>query len=396
MIRGLMVAVLGLWMISVAGTAQQLQGLARVDPAQSMVVDAADGGVELRLYLSQGVPFRTFTVKDPQRFIVEFQEAHWDGVTPDALLNSDRIAAVRFGRMRPGWSRLVLDLTQPMAVELADMQIDPGTGTALVRIALAPTSLAAFEATAIASPPLPDAVEMPAWPELRVVLDPGHGGIDPGAAADGLKEADLMLSFARELRDVLRALDIEVTLTRTEDVFVSLRDRIAIAHRAEADVFVSLHADTIAEGNARGATVYTLSEEASDRASAELAAQLDRADLLVGVDLAGTDDAIAQTLMELARLETGPRSQALAEAVVGGLKNGVGRINSRPLRQAGFSVLRAPDIPSILLELGFLSDGRDLSDLRDPAWRANAARAVAEGIQLWAMEDAETKALLRQ
>jgi N-acetylmuramoyl-L-alanine amidase len=118
--------------------------------------------------------------------------------------------------------------------------------------------------------------------------------------------------------------------------------------------------------------------------------------LLSGVDLQGTDDAVAQVLMELARIETGPRGQALARAVVDGLQSGLGRINSRPLRQAGFSVLRAPDIPSILIELGFLSNDRDLNDLGDPEWRASAAEAIADGIQIWASEDSVLRTMMRQ
>jgi N-acetylmuramoyl-L-alanine amidase len=187
-----------------------------------------------------------------------------------------------------------------------------------------------------------------------------------------------------------------VSLTREADVFVPLQTRIALAHNAGADVFVSLHADTLAFGQAQGATVYTLSDEASDTASSELAERLDRDELLAGVDLQGTDDAVAQVLMELARIETGPRGQALARAVVDGLQSGLGRINSRPLRQAGFSVLRAPDIPSILIELGFLSNDRDLNDLGDPEWRASAAEAIADGIQIWASEDSVLRTMMRQ
>jgi len=386
-----------LWLIAGQLAAQDLQAIARVDPAQSMVVDGAQGTVEVSMHLSQGLPFKTFTMANPTRVVLDFREAVWDSVTPEGLLNSDRVTQVQFGKNRPGWSRLVLTLAEPMKITLADMIIDPSTGTAVAELRLSPTSMERFLETST-----PESGQS-ALPEgtltqdtLHVVLDPGHGGVDPGATVDGLKEADLMLSFARELRDVLRALGITVTLTRTEDVFVSLPARIALAHKVQADAFVSLHADTIAQGTARGATVYTLSAEASDRASAELAERLDRDELLSGVDLQGIDDEVAQILMDLARRETGPRGQALAASIVDGLKTGVGRINSKPLRQAGFSVLRAADIPSVLLELGFLSDGKDLSDLRDPAWRARAAAAVADGIQLWAMDDAQVKSLLRQ
>lgn len=231
---------------------------------------------------------------------------------------------------------------------------------------------------------------------MRVVLDPGHGGIDPGAEAGDVNEARLMLTFARELREVLLRADFEVVLTREADVFVSLERRIAIAHQVEADLFISLHADSLASGMAHGATVYTLSDSASDAASAALAERHNRADLLAGLDLTGTDDVVADVLMDLARLETQPRADALARAMVGGIRAATGHVNRRPLRSAGFSVLKAADIPSVLLEAGFLSTPEDLKNLKDPAWRTRLAEGVRDGLLAWAEEDAAQAALRRR
>lgn len=232
---------------------------------------------------------------------------------------------------------------------------------------------------------------------LIVVLDPGHGGIDPGAERDGVTEKELMLTFARELQDVLlRDGNFEVVLTRNDDSFVSLDRRVAIAHAAGGQVFISLHADALAEGQAHGATVHLLSDSASDAASAALAERHDRDDLLAGIDLTGQDDQVAGILMDLARQETQPRAERLAQALVKGIAAAELPLNSRPVRRAAFSVLKAPDIPSILLEVGFLSSPRDLKNLRDPAFRQSMAEALLEGLTLWVAEDAAISDLVRQ
>jgi len=222
-----------------------------------------------------------------------------------------------------------------------------------------------------------------------VVLDPGHGGIDPGAERGEVKEADLVLTFARELKELMmRDGDTIVVLTREEDVFVPLETRISVARAAGADVFLSLHADAIAEGEAVGATVYTLSDEASDAAGKTLAERHDRADLLAGVDLTEQDDMVARVLMDMARTETEPRVERLADALVAAIQRQDLRMHRRPRQEAGFSVLKSPDIPSALLELGFLSSDRDLKRLQDKAWRAKMAAAVREGLRGWAKDEA--------
>jgi len=233
---------------------------------------------------------------------------------------------------------------------------------------------------------------------VRVVLDPGHGGIDPGAEYGGMNEADLMLTFARELRvELLRAGGFDIVLTRDADVFVPLETRISIARAAEADLFISLHADSLPEaaGQAHGATVYTLSEEASDEASQTLAERHDGADLMAGVDLSGQGDEIALVLMEMARMETQPRADRLAAHLVDGITDATGRMNSRPLRSASFSVLKSPSVPSVLVELGFLSSPRDREKIASPEWRAKAAAGMRAALQAWAAEDATRARLFR-
>ncbi len=161
-------------------------------------------------------------------------------------------------------------------------------------------------------------------------------------------------------------------------------------------MFLSLHADALAEGEAHGATIYTLSEEASDAAAAGLAARHDRSDLLAGVDLNNHDDVVAGVLMDLARLETAPRSERLAEQLVTAIQEAGGQMHKRPHQRAGFSVLKAPDIPSVLIELGFLSSTRDRNNLQDETWRAATVASIRAGLQLWVVQDAAEAQLLRR
>ena len=405
-------AVLTVWLGIVAGLGQAQEAgfgaLARLDPEASHVRDAGFGGAEVVLALSQGVPYRVFTLTGPNRLVIDFREVDWQGADPAGLLEGTRVAALRFGGFRPGWSRLVAELAEPLLVARAGLVTDPGSGAAVLSVRLERGDQIAFERAAGA--PRDPRWDLPEPAPLRplarrsdpdraliVMIDPGHGGIDPGAQSGQASEAALMLVMARELREVLRrAGGFDVRMTRETDVFVSLEARVALARAAGADLFVSLHADAIEEGRARGAAIYTLAEEASDAASAALAERHDRDDLLAGVDLSGSDDRVAGVLMDLARLENTPRSEALAGHLVAGIENAVGRVHKRPIRQADFSVLKAADIPSVLVELGFLSTEEDLRNLQDPVWRAGMAAGLRDGILAWAEEDAALARLRRQ
>jgi len=388
--------------LSLPAGAQEFRALARVIPGESYLRDAGQGA-ELGLSLSQAVPFRVFTMNDPMRVVVDFREVAWDGLAAD-FNTATAIAGVQTGAAREaGWSRMVLDISAPMGVDLAAMATDDSTGAAQITITLSPRS--ANEFSRLAQTPadleaaLQAAVTAPDQGDDRfvVVIDPGHGGVDPGAVRGEHTEADLVLTFARELRDILRRTGrVEVFLTRDSDVFVPLPTRLSLARAAGADAFISIHADAIAEGRAQGATVYTLSETASDAASAALAEQHDRADLLAGIDLHGADDVVAGVLMDLARTETAPRANDLAEAVVTAIGDLGLRLHSRPRMEAGFTVLKAADIPSVLVEVGFMSDDGDLENLLDPVWRTEMQDALRAAILDWADTDAARRELVRQ
>ncbi|MFT6426015.1 MAG: N-acetylmuramoyl-L-alanine amidase [Celeribacter sp.] len=391
----LITAALGVWSVlcpqSLAAQ-DSFVALAQVGGDGARVVDRGDGAT-LSLTLSQPVPYRIFTLTDPLRMVIDFAEVDWTGFNPIAFDQAAAITAVRVGGFRPGWSRMVLDLSEPVAVNAAQMlRTDEG---ATLHLSLEPIADAVFAERsgvpetarfALAGDPVelgPVArVPIGSGP-LRVVLDPGHGGIDPGAERDGQRESDLMLAFAQELRDVLvRAGGFEVVLTRDDDTFVPLETRISIARAVAADVFLSLHADALSEGQAHGATLYTLAERATDEASLKLAERHDRADILAGIDLSDQDDVIAAVLLDMARTETEPRTDRLADALVTRLQKSI-EMHKRPRMEAGFSVLKSADVPSILLELGFLSSPKDRANLVDPEWRHTAAQAIRDALGAW-------------
>jgi N-acetylmuramoyl-L-alanine amidase len=382
-----------------------LTALAHFNPLPSSIRDSGDG-ISITLALSQPVPYRISTLADPPRLVLDFREVDWSALDPARFARGRHVKALRAGLLAPGWSRLVLELDGPYGVRKAELATRNLDGRAVLRIELAPVSAARFAASTGAPKSslwaLPKPV--PLGPPKRrasgdrplvVVLDPGHGGIDPGSINGVIYEKDITLSFARALREVLIRKGYQVVMTRTSDVFVPLETRLSVARAAGADLFLSIHADAEASREATGATVYTLAKKATNTASAELAARHDRNDIMAGVDLTNTDDRIATVLMDLARTENQPRSDMFAAALVKAIKAAHLKMHRRPHQVAAFSVLKSPDVPSALLELGYLSSRSDLKKLQDPAWRVRMEDAIAAAIGSWAKEDAAQAALLR-
>jgi N-acetylmuramoyl-L-alanine amidase len=373
------------WAVAAALAAARAQGAAAAPPARvaaaAIAATESETTVSLTLDAPLDAPLSPFALDDPPRLVLDLPELDWAAAPPAP---AGLVAGLRFGLAAPGRSRLVLDLAAPARVVAAA----PAAGGARLTLRLAPDDPARFAARAGWPPgaarhePGPAAPPPPA--ARRIVLDPGHGGADPGAVREGLREKDVALAFARELAPRLAARGWRVTLTREDDRFVALSDRVAVAQRAGARAFLSIHADTVAQGDASGASVYVLSAQASDAEAAALAARENRADALGGLSLPAADDDVARALIALVRGPTMARSRDLGEALVAGLSARVPVLASAPLRGAGFRVLKAPDVPSALLELGFLSNAEDRARLADPAWRAEAAEAVAGALDAWA------------
>jgi N-acetylmuramoyl-L-alanine amidase len=218
------------------------------------------------------------------------------------------------------------------------------------------------------------------------VLDPGHGGIDNGTrASSGELEKSIVLEFSLMLREQIEKTGkYRVVMTRSDDTFVPLAERVNLARARQAWLFISIHADALArgDGDAQGATIYTLSETASDAASARLAENENRADAIAGLDLSAEPDDVADILIDLARRETKTFSVQFARGLVTEMRNAT-RLHKDPLRSAGFRVLKAPDVPSVLVELGYVSNRGDLKSLTSEAWRNRTAASIAKAIDTY-------------
>ncbi|MFN3614802.1 MAG: N-acetylmuramoyl-L-alanine amidase, partial [Rubrimonas sp.] len=221
---------------------------------------------------------------------------------------------------------------------------------------------------------------------LVVAIDPGHGGVDPGALHGDLREKDVTLAMAQALAQALSDRGHQPALTREADVFVSLAARRQAARRAGADALISLHADPWRDASASGASVYTLSDAASDALAERLAARENDADRAALAAYPGLSPDLSAALIDIARRGARGASERLGAALIGALRREGAADAGRPLRAAAFQILRAPDIPSALVELGFLSNADDRARLADPAWRAAAAEAMAEALDAWAAE----------
>jgi N-acetylmuramoyl-L-alanine amidase len=345
--------------------------------------------------LSRKIDIRAFTLADPYRVIVDMQQVNFQ-LPPNAGEHGrGLVKAFRYGLVLPGASRMVLDVTAPVRVDKAFV-IDAAEGQP-ARLVLDLTKVdreTFLRAVAIdnrlphPTSPLHKSEHEPAKsggdPRPTIVIDPGHGGIDTGTRGpNGEMEKALVLDFGLMLRDKIEKTGkYRVVMTRNDDTFVELTERVRLARARQAQLFISIHCDALArgEGEAQGATVYTLSDNASDSEAARLAEEENRADVIAGVDLSAEPNQIADILIDLAQRETRTFSTQFARTLVTELRATV-RLHKHPLKSAGFRVLKAPDVPSVLIELGFVSNGQDLKQLTSDAWRARAGDSVVHAIE---------------
>ena len=369
---------------------------ARLLHENSFAKDRFFGGLEINLSLSQGVPYKISFLEDPISLIIDFNIVSFDEIDPQKLNHSKNIKFIKFEELDSKWSRLSIQFEDFWNIENTEMRIDPNDSSATISILLKSVSEDVFKSENVNSKNFlksenSEQKEKSAVIENKefvVVLDPGHGGKDPGAEASGYRESNLMLELAAAVKEsLIRNTEFKVVLTRNEDVFLSLEDRITIATQSGADLFISLHADAVIEGEASGTTVYLLSENATDKMSAQLASRHDRSEILRDVDLSGIDSQVASVLIDMARQETKPRNEAIASFILKVFKEQITELSSQPLRYAAFSVLKSPDIPSILIEAGFMSTPSDLQNLITPKWRVEFADALSEAISRWQIKD---------
>ena len=343
--------------------------------------------------LSKKVDVHVFALGNPYRVIVDAADVSFQ--MPPGLGKEQRglVSAYRYGLFAPGKSRIVIDVNGPFLIDKSFVLEARDDQPARLVIDLVPTDEATFlaklreakQGSAEAAPvPLPPAPSHPIDAKPIVVLDPGHGGVDPGAnSANGVSEKDIVLLFAQRLKEKLTATGrYEIHLTRDDDTFLPLKERVAFAQKKGAGLFLSIHADYFPAkiDDARGATVYTLSEQASDEEARALAAKENFSDAIAGVELPeDSDEVVANILIDLAQRETQNRSLIFARSIVGELA-AKGTLHTKRLRYAGFRVLKAPDVPSVLLELGFLSNAEDEKQLISAAWRDRMTDSVTAAI----------------
>ncbi|MGA7253809.1 MAG: N-acetylmuramoyl-L-alanine amidase [Pseudolabrys sp.] len=346
--------------------------------------------------LSRKIDITAFMLADPYRVVVDLPRTTFKLPANTGVQARGLVKAFRYGLIMQGGSRIVLDTKAPVRLEKAFV-IDAAEGQpARLVLDLVATDRASFmrnitlanrsaQQSASARPSdAPPKVEGDARP--LIVIDPGHGGIDNGAKGTGGElEKDVVLAFALILREKLEAQGkYRVAMTRSEDEFIALGERVRFARSRNAALFVSVHADALPkrEGLAEGATVYTLSENASDAEAARLAETENKADVIAGVDLTAEPDDVANILVDLAQRETKTFSMQFARTVVDELKSAA-RLHKHPLKSAGFKVLLAPDVPSVLVELGYMSTKDDLKQLTSANWRARTAQALAQAVDAY-------------
>ena len=359
-----------------------------------VATDARLGGDEARtrfvMDLTRPVEVSAFTLADPYRIVLDLPQVVFQLPARVGEAGRGLVKAFRFGLVMQGGSRIVLDATAPVRVEKVFV-IDPADGQpgrlVLDLVAIDRDSFLrniALENRPKRSQPSVKA-DHDANSDARplVVLDPGHGGLDSGTVAPtGDTEKTIVLEFAQQLREKLeKSGKYRVAMTRTDDRFVPLADRVQLARLRQAALFLSIHADALVhrDSESRGASIYTLSETASDAEAARLAEAENRADVIAGVDLSAEPNDVADILIDLAQRETKAFSANFAHALVKELK-ATSRLHKHPLKSAGFRVLKAPDVPSVLIELGYVSSSQDLKYLMSDAWRARATDSIVQAI----------------
>ncbi|MBT5241838.1 MAG: AMIN domain-containing protein [Rhodospirillaceae bacterium] len=404
-----------------------LTGIASVSMAPSVLAAGVGSALSFRLHdhgthtrlvleLTEGADFSIFQLTDPLRTVIDLPEIDWSLPGADAALRAGVVRDLRYGLFQPGQSRVVVDLAQPANVDRAFVLAPTASTPWRLVIDLKPVSQAAFlgqtgpanrvlvarpgeKALVLREPrenievadasrvntraPLPENKPAVRRADRKpvIAIDPGHGGVDPGAiGVSGVREKDITLAAARQLKESLdRTGRYKVVLTRTRDVSLGLRQRIAISRRAAADIFVSLHADSVGRPDVKGLSVYTLSETASDREAAKLAETENKADLIIGMDLTNESTDVRNILIDLAQRESMNLAAHLAAKLISQLKREVTLLRNTH-RFAGFAVLKAPDVPSVLLEMGYLSNREEEKSLRQKAYRQKLVVSITRAL----------------
>src|SRR5215467_13724477 len=384
--------VCALLVVAAAAPAPETRAPGDLPVARDVRLAGDEAKTRLIVDLDRKIEVRAFALANPFRVIVDMPQVTF--AFPDKTGEKGRglIKAFRYGLVMQGGSRIVIDLSKPAKIEHTQV-LDPANGQpARLVLDLAATDRDTFMRALALNNRAPDRPrrrdpepkEETADPRPLVVLDPGHGGPDHGsrlAPSESLEKA-IVLDFCLLLRDKLeKAGKYRVAMTRSDDTFVALADRVIFARERKAALLVSVHTDALEEGggDAQGATIYTLSDTPSDPAAANVAEAENRADVIAGLDLTAEATDVADILIDLAKRETKTFSLQFARTLVGELRNAT-RMHKEPMRSASFVVLKAPDIPSVLVELGYVTNRQDLKSMTSEPWRAKATDAVMQAV----------------
>jgi N-acetylmuramoyl-L-alanine amidase len=352
----------------------------------------------LVIELSDPVNLRAFALANPDRVVIDMPEVSWRLGAPPRPTGFGSVKSYRYGLFRGGNSRIVIDLNQPVTVSDA-LVLPPSAGFGYrVVIDLFPTTRPKFDANAGWPADLKkresDAEKLAALiaaqasplPQARggkkiIVIDPGHGGLDSGTVGvNGLMEKDLALAEGLKLARELRARGYTVYMTRDNDTFIPLRQRVAIGRADKADLFIALHADSNPDAGVTGLSIYTLNDGRSDREAAALARRENQSDVIAGVDLSGGNNPVAPILIDLAQRDTINKSSRFATTALGQLSHATDILARSPHRSASLAVLVAPDVPAVLIELGYLSNASDAAQMNSDHWRVGVAEAIANAV----------------
>ena len=350
----------------------------------------------LVIELSDPVNLRAFALSNPDRVVIDMPQVAWRLGAPPKPSGFGPVKSYRYGLFRTGNSRMVIDLNQPVTVADA-LVIPPAAGFGYrVVIDLFPTNRAKFDALAGWPADLKkresDAEKLAAMiaaqqsPPARgggkkiIVIDPGHGGLDSGTVGvNGLMEKDLALAEGLKLRRELQSRGYTVFMTRADDTFIPLRQRVAIARADKADLFIALHADSNPDPSVTGLSIYTLNDGRSDREAAALARRENQSDVIAGVDLSGNSP-VAPILIDLAQRDTINKSSRFATSALSSLAPVTDILARSPHRRASLAVLTAPDVPAVLIELGYLSNAHDAAQMNSDTWRGRVADGIADAV----------------
>lgn len=371
-------------------------------PVVTTAIDIVAKGRITRLFveLTAETGFTATVLADPYRVVIDLAEVRFDLPPGAGQISKGLVRQVRYGVVEKGKSRIVIDTAGPVLIKQSQLLPKKGKSKPRIAIDLVGTTPDAFTAAQMrdeqpssseitaslpAIMPLAKPSASPETPRTDgkkvIVIDPGHGGIDPGALSPSkTKEKDVVFAFALELKKELEQTGrFDVRMTRTEDKFMTLTDRVAFTRKAGADLFIAIHADTVRGKTANGTTLYTLSDTASDEEAAALASKENKTDIIAGIDLAEEEGAVADVLIELVQRESKNHANLFSRTALEELK-GVTTMTGKPLRSAGFVVLKSPDVPSVLIELGYLSSKDDEKNLKTPSWRSKMAAAFVKAV----------------